>query len=58
MYPGRVYPNYLSGTAYVMTPDTVAKLYQAALKIPLFHLEDVYITGMLIVNFYQKIHPE
>ncbi|XP_069687568.1 beta-1,3-galactosyltransferase 1-like isoform X2 [Periplaneta americana] len=46
MYSGRVYPNYLSGTGYVMSRDVVPRLYQAALKTPLFHLEDVYLTGL------------
>jgi beta-1,3-galactosyltransferase 1 len=46
MYQGAVYPNYLSGTGYVMSRDVVSRLYQAALKTPLFHLEDVYLTGL------------
>lgn len=47
MYPGRIYPNYLSGTGYLMSTDVVPKLYNAALETPIFHLEDVYITGKL-----------
>nr|CAD7587347.1 unnamed protein product [Timema genevievae] len=47
MYSGRIYPNYLSGTGYIMSGDTVGRLYRAALTIPLFHLEDVYVTGMV-----------
>jgi len=46
MYQGTVYPHYLSGTGYVMSRDVVSRLYQAALKTPLFHLEDVYLTGL------------
>lgn len=46
MYPDKVYPNYVSGTAYVMSIDVVPKLFAAALQTPLFHLEDVYITGI------------
>jgi hypothetical protein len=46
MYQGTLYPNYLSGTGYVMSRDVVSRLYQAALKTPLFHLEDVYLTGL------------
>ncbi|XP_066581627.1 beta-1,3-galactosyltransferase 1-like isoform X2 [Prorops nasuta] len=46
MYSGRTYPNYLSGTGYVMSIDVARKLYQAALATPLLHLEDVYITGL------------
>jgi beta-1,3-galactosyltransferase 1 len=46
MYQGTLYPNYLSGTGYVMSRDVVSRLYHAALKTPLFHLEDVYLTGL------------
>lgn len=45
MFAEKVYPNYLSGTGYVMSIDVVPKLYKAALNVPIFHLEDVYITG-------------
>lgn len=45
MYSGNIYPNYLSGTGYVMSMDVVAKLYNASLTTPLLHLEDVYLTG-------------
>lgn len=57
MYTGRVYPNYLSGTAYLMSIDVVSKLYSAALRTPIFHLEDVYITGnkcSIIINTVLK----
>ncbi|XP_012286095.1 N-acetyllactosaminide beta-1,3-N-acetylglucosaminyltransferase 4 isoform X2 [Orussus abietinus] len=46
MYSEKMYPNYLSGTGYVMSIDVAEKLYQAALATPLLHLEDVYITGV------------
>ncbi|XP_064212018.1 uncharacterized protein LOC661554 [Tribolium castaneum] len=46
MYPHHVYPNYVSGTGYVMSVDVAEKLYKAALKTPIFHLEDVYTTGL------------
>ncbi|XP_015610487.1 beta-1,3-galactosyltransferase 1 isoform X2 [Cephus cinctus] len=46
MYAERTYPNYLSGTGYVMSLDVAGKLYQAALSTPLLHLEDVYVTGV------------
>ncbi|XP_033208263.1 beta-1,3-galactosyltransferase 1-like isoform X2 [Belonocnema kinseyi] len=46
MYAEKAYPNYLSGTAYVMSLDVASKLYQEALKTPILHLEDVYITGV------------
>lgn len=46
MFGEQVYPNYLSGTGYVMSRDVVSKLYKAALVTPIIHLEDVYITGV------------
>lgn len=45
MYKGDTYPNYLSGTAYVMSIDVAPVLYQTAVETPLLHLEDVFITG-------------
>jgi beta-1,3-galactosyltransferase 1 len=56
MYNGRTYPKYLSGTGYVMSARTVKKLFEAALRTPLFHLEDVYITGMC--SRAAKIKPQ
>ncbi|XP_031348380.1 beta-1,3-galactosyltransferase 1-like isoform X2 [Photinus pyralis] len=44
MYSKAIYPNYLSGTAYVMTTDIAVKLFETALTIPLVYLEDVYVT--------------
>ncbi|KZC15168.1 Beta-1,3-galactosyltransferase 1 [Dufourea novaeangliae] len=46
MYSEKIYPNYLSGTGYVMSLDVAFKLYKTALTTPLLHLEDVYITGV------------
>ncbi|KAK4885741.1 hypothetical protein RN001_002012 [Aquatica leii] len=58
MYPDVVYPNYLSGTAYVMTPDISMKLFETALRVPLLHLEDVYLTGICakIANIKPKMN--
>lgn len=44
---GEFYPDYLSGTAYVMSFESVARLYKGSLTTPLFHLEDVYLTGFV-----------
>ncbi|KAJ8686207.1 hypothetical protein QAD02_022001 [Eretmocerus hayati] len=46
MYSERTYPNYLSGTGYVMSLDVAHQLYKAALSTPVLHLEDVYVTGL------------
>ena len=47
MYAGSQYPNYLSGTAYFMSSEVATKLLEATEKVPLFHLEDIYVTGMV-----------
>lgn len=49
MYDKKTYPNYLSGTGYVMSWDVAMKLYNASLITPLFHLEDVYLTGEYLI---------
>ncbi|XP_014261338.1 beta-1,3-galactosyltransferase 1-like [Cimex lectularius] len=46
LYRKAFYPNYLSGTGYVMSRQVAVKLFNAALTTPLIHLEDVYITGI------------
>lgn len=55
MFSERIYPNYLSGTGYVMSLDVASKLYNAALATPLLHLEDVYITG--VCARHAKLRP-
>ncbi|XP_028144850.2 beta-1,3-galactosyltransferase 1 [Diabrotica virgifera virgifera] len=51
-----VFPNFVAGISYLMSVDTSLKLYKAALTTPLFHLEDVYLTGLCARN--AGIHPE
>lgn len=58
MYNGKIYPNYLSGTGYVMSIDLIPKLYKQAFVIPIFHLEDIYITGILPKAIGQKPRRE
>jgi len=50
MYPYPYFPNYLSGTAYLMSRDVAEKLYKVSLTVPLLHLEDVFITGICAVK--------
>lgn len=40
------YPKFVRGPTYGFTATVAPYLYQASLRIPLFHLEDVYVTGM------------
>lgn len=63
MYSGNTYPNYLSGTAYVMSIDVAQRLYNVSLTTPIFHLEDVYLTGsypqrtiFLVIKIVLTIH--
>ncbi len=47
MFSRKVYPNYLSGTAYLMSRSAALTLFEAAAQVPIFHLEDIYVTGIL-----------
>ena len=47
LYDRKKFPNYLSGTAYLMSRSTASTLFDAALVTPVFHLEDIYVTGLL-----------
>ncbi|XP_049882671.1 uncharacterized protein LOC126378389 isoform X2 [Pectinophora gossypiella] len=57
MYDGRVYPHYLSGTAYAFSSPAAHALYQAALATHYFHLEDIYITGMCSLRTRPRVIP-
>ena len=46
MYGEEVYPDYCSGTAYVVSADIVSKLFNASKNRTLFWLEDIFITGI------------
>jgi len=47
MFEGKVYPMYLSGTGYLMAGSVASLLYEASRFVPILHLEDAYITGLL-----------
>lgn len=42
-YPGRYYPTYCSGTAYIMSMGVAKKVLQISENIPFFPIEDIYI---------------
>ncbi|CAG5114734.1 unnamed protein product [Candidula unifasciata] len=46
LYKQDKYPNFVSGTAYAMTLKAAVLSYEASLRVPLFWLEDVFITGL------------
>lgn len=41
------YPPYALGLGYIIRQDITEKLLNASVHIPLLHLEDVYVTGIL-----------
>lgn len=45
-YEKDYYPDYIAGTAYLISGDIISKLYSATESIPYFIFEDVYITGL------------
>ena len=47
-YPNKVYPVYVSGTAYVLPCQILEQLFTAALTIPFVRLEDIFITGLSV----------
>ena len=60
MYSGaKTYPNYVSGTAYLLSLSAARLLLEAALETPVFHLEDIYVTGILAreVGIRPRDHP-
>ncbi|XP_050089216.1 acetylgalactosaminyl-O-glycosyl-glycoprotein beta-1,3-N-acetylglucosaminyltransferase-like [Anopheles aquasalis] len=59
MYGKDVYPKYLSGTAYLMNFEVAKLLYRGSLSTPIFHLEDVYLTGIVAdrVKVRRRHHP-
>ena len=57
MYNGTDYPESFSGSGYIMSRASAECLYQEGLKLPFFHLEDVFLTGFAAQNCQiQKIH--
>ena len=47
-YPEEVYPPYCEGYAYILDPNLVPKLVEAALTTPYYWIDDVYVTGILM----------
>ena len=48
----KIHISAVAGTAYLMGRSTAAALYNASLDTPLFHLEDIFVTGILA----SKVH--
>lgn len=45
-YSKRFYPSYCSGTAYVLTKDSIGPIYNVSQNVNMFWLEDIFITGI------------
>lgn len=41
------YPPYAEGNFYVLSDDTALEILETSRKVPLYHLEDVFVTGVL-----------
>ncbi|XP_054708550.1 beta-1,3-galactosyltransferase 5-like [Uloborus diversus] len=46
-YPFNIYPDFVFGPSYMLSGDAIKILYENSIKLHLFHLEDVYITGFV-----------
>jgi len=44
------YPPFVSGALTVINSDIVVPILRASLTVPLFHLEDVFLIGMVAFN--------
>jgi len=49
LYPLELYPDYLEGYCYLMSASVALGLYDEAYSIPIVHIEDVFLTGALII---------
>lgn len=47
LYPDDNYPDFCSGTAYLITSDGAAKIYSAGNKTKFIWIDDVFVTGIL-----------
>jgi len=46
-FPKDVFPTYCSGSAFIMTPDVAAAMFNASFHVPFFWVDDFYVTGLL-----------
>ena len=46
VYSEPTYPDYVSGSAYVISGDLIQDLYTTTQRVPFFWVEDIYITGL------------
>ena len=71
MFAGEKYPDFVSGTGYLMQHSVAQRLYRAALDTLFFNMEDVFVTGILsskigvrpkdasgFVTFKRQLNPD
>ncbi|XP_071080219.1 beta-1,3-galactosyltransferase 5-like [Haliotis cracherodii] len=49
-YPFMMYPVFCSGAAYLISPNAAMKLFQASSDIRFFWIDDLYVTGFLVLK--------
>lgn len=54
VFPFHVWPAYVSGSAYVISQDIVKDLYVMSEYIPHIHVDDAYITGVLVTAIHVR----
>ncbi|XP_032521436.2 beta-1,3-galactosyltransferase 5-like [Danaus plexippus] len=54
-YPRSVYPQYLSGWYYIITPDAARIISQEATYHPYFWIDDIFVTGLLTESLGLKL---
>ncbi|XP_046555273.1 UDP-GlcNAc:betaGal beta-1,3-N-acetylglucosaminyltransferase 7-like [Haliotis rubra] len=54
-YSGNVLPNYIFGPSYVISGDLIRDLLTVIPKIPLLHIEDIFITA-ISASYTEAVH--
>lgn len=45
-YHWKIYPNYVSGSCYIMSGDVVLSMFNSCLTVPFMPMEDIFVTGI------------
>ncbi|XP_034834298.1 beta-1,3-galactosyltransferase 5-like [Maniola hyperantus] len=54
-YPRSVYPPYLSGWYYIVTPNIATMITDEAIYHPFFWIDDIFVTGLLTESLGLKL---
>ncbi|KAJ6645589.1 Beta-1,3-galactosyltransferase 5 [Pseudolycoriella hygida] len=55
-FPGDMYPDFCSGSAYLVKADDATKIYSVSNKTKFFWIDDVFVTGILRETFDVVVH--